>query len=216
MKKYIIITLCIITGHLGWSQHDSTSSASKKSDYEIKTLFGNGKTSHGGFGAIMVNYSQFDGKDALLIGGRGGWILNHGFSIGLGGYGLTTNTFLDEVIVDKKVQLEAGYGGLYLEAIVGSKWPIHLSFPVLLGVGGAAYTSKSDDSNDPWDYSVVEDTDGFVVVEPGVNLELNITKFFRLGLGVNYRYIYGLDLIGTASDGLDGLSGGLTFKFGKF
>ena len=54
---------------------------------EFKTLFGDKHISHGGYGALDIRYSSIDGKDAFLMGGRGAWVINHGFAIGFGGMG---------------------------------------------------------------------------------------------------------------------------------
>ena len=60
------------------------------------------------------------------------------------------------------------------------------------------------------------DSDAFFVVEPAVNLEFNVTQFFRIGLEAKYRYVNGLQLINTNANMLNGWSGGLNFKVGKF
>lgn len=220
MKANTLLIAILFSGITAWSQtpenaNTTNSTEDKKKEYEIKTLFGGGKTSHGGFGAIMVNYTEIGDKEALLVGGRGGWIMNHGFSIGLGGYGLTNNVYYDDVISNERVQLEMGYGGLYMEATVASKWPIHLSFPILIGAGGATYVNAPD-SSDRWSSDPVADSEAFFVVEPGVNLELNITKFFRMDFGLNYRWTQGMNLLRTKDAELEGFSGGVTLKFGKF
>ena len=61
----------------------------------------------------------------------------------------------------------------------------------------------------------------FFVVEPGVEVELNMARFFRMGLGATYRYTNGVVL--SYPDGtevplraLDGLNFHVNFKFGKF
>src|SRR4051794_928589 len=42
----------------------------------------------GGYGAPVVSYTRFAGTDSVLIGARGGWVLNHQLVIGGGGFGL--------------------------------------------------------------------------------------------------------------------------------
>ncbi len=217
MKNLLVTALFTAMASVSFAQDSEESTTTEKDNYEIKTLFGGGKTSNGGFGALMANYNEIGSHEALLVGARGGWIMNHGFSLGLGGYGLTNNIYYTNSVNDEKYQLEMGYGGFYAEVTIGSKWPVHVSFPVLVGAGGAAYTSSNSDSSDPWDdESTVTDSDAFFVVEPGAILELNITKFFRLGFNVNYRWTKGLDLNQTSDSDLEGYSGGVTFKFGKF
>ena len=47
-----------------------------------------GKLQSGGFGAPTVKFTLIDGLGAVLVGGYGGWLINHSFLIGVGGYGL--------------------------------------------------------------------------------------------------------------------------------
>ncbi|MBN1426023.1 hypothetical protein JXA88_15850, partial [Candidatus Fermentibacteria bacterium] len=47
-----------------------------------------GPIENGGFGGLVVKFSQLADQTAVFVGGRGGWILNHTFVIGGGGYGL--------------------------------------------------------------------------------------------------------------------------------
>ena len=49
----------------------------KAQNGEMQTLFGEGAISYGGFGGPRVAYSQFNGQDVWLVGGRGGAIFNH-------------------------------------------------------------------------------------------------------------------------------------------
>ena len=93
MKKLILIM--VFTSIIGgtYAQNDSTyhwsgkkkKEKKEKDDWEPVSLFGNKTTSNGGFVALMVQYSEFGDKEALMVGARGGWIMTHGFSIGLGG-----------------------------------------------------------------------------------------------------------------------------------
>src|SRR3989339_1042733 len=52
-----------------------------------RTLLGDGEITSGGFGGPEIKLSTLYDKSALMIGGKGGWIINHKFSIGGGGYG---------------------------------------------------------------------------------------------------------------------------------
>ncbi len=175
-----------------------------------ETLLGNGIIKHGGFGAVVVKFTKVNGEFGLLVGGRGGWIINSTFSIGGGGYGLTNQIQSNEIIQGKFRNLQLGYGGLELEYIFASDKVIHASIFTLIGAGAVSYGSFEDWSN--FDFA----KDEFFVAEPAVNIELNITSWFRINSGVSYRFISGVEF-GTVSDSdLSGLSGNLTFKFGSF
>lgn len=221
MKSFIytIILACLTAGMYA-----------QESDSEVRTIFGGKKNRHnGGYGAIMVNYSQIIDRDAILIGGRGAWVVDHGFGLGLGGYGFMTDPQMDP-IKGEEYQVSGGYGGLLLEPIVGAKSPIHLSFPILIGAGGVAYNKHWQEyEEDQSDKETYEDSDAFFVFEPGVELEFNMVKFFRLGLTVTYRYTSEIQLSykeGTpdapnpnvigSTDMLRGFNYGIVLKFGKF
>ncbi len=228
MKR--ILTAIIILASLGMQAQEN--------DNEVKTLFGSKKDhSNGGYGAIMVNYGQIGNKDAILIGGRGGWIIDHNFTIGMGGYGFFTDPATDPYIMEdgipQKYQIAGGYGGLLFEPIVGAKHPVHLSFPILVGAGGIAYTKhweNTDWENSDYDYAnTYEDSDAFFVLEPGVEVEFNMLKFFRIALSASYRYTSNINLsykdsnsnkpepnIIGSQDMLRGMNYGIAFKFGKF
>lgn len=164
-------------------------------------------------------YSQIDGKDAFVTGARGAFIFDHSFAIGLGGYGFINNldyhTYFDNKPLD--YTLAGGYGGIFIEPIVGGKKPVHLSFPVLFGVGAASLIEdhgwNSWDHVDPFNEL---DRDLFFVIEPAVEVEFNVARFFRTAAYISYRYTSNLELYETDEDVLQGLNFGVTFKFGKF
>jgi len=168
-----------------------------------KTLIGDLKdVDHGGFGGPVVRFTRIGGEFGVLSGGRGGWIVDHKYVLGGGGYGLANNIDIERGLSAGE-NLEMGYGGLILEYVVASDALVHFTCELLIGAGGLTTQLGADD-------------DAFFVVEPGANLMLNVTKFFRFGTGVSYRQIEGADFSGLDSGDLTGLSWGLTFKFGAF
>ena len=183
-----------------------------------ETLIGNGEITHGGFGGPVVKYTQIKGEPAVLVGGRGGWIINHAFTIGGGGYGLVNDinannppTFL---LWEGKPFLNFGYGGVELEYIIQSERLIHFSVCTLIGGGAVSYRNElwNDDDMDDWD----SPTDAFFVFEPSANVELNIISFFRINGGVSYRFISGVHFDDLKNNDLAGPSAQLTLKFGQF
>jgi len=170
----------------------------------------------------MINYSEIDGKEALSIGGRGTWIVNHCLGIGMGGTGFFNDYKYDNVL-NENVHFEGGYGGLVIEPIIFPKMPVHIAFPVLIGVGGITLTGDYIE-NDYEDWSAyVHDADAYMIIEPGVELELNIVKFLRIALSATYRYTTDVELYYPRTgvqvvdkDVLHGITAGITFKFGKF
>jgi hypothetical protein len=183
-----------------------------KDPNEMKTLFGSGVT-HGFYLGFTMSFSEINKSDAIELGGRLGWIVDHKFAMGLDGQGFANNIMLDNVIEGQSFELAGGYGGLFLEPIFMPRQPVHLSFPVTLGVGGVAYTESGTwYEEDPF----YDDADAFFIVKPGVEIELNLMTFIRFALAANYRYAYDVNLRDIHSDILNGFSGGFSLKFGKF
>jgi hypothetical protein len=208
MKKIITLLLIALTVPLLQAQEENG---------EFKTLFGDRHISHGGYGALDIRYSTIDGKDAFLMGGRGAWVIGHGFALGFGGMGfLNDYHYNPDIAGGRNVNLAGGYGGLLLEPILFPKFPVHVSIPVLIGAGGIAYTTSYNPYD--WDEShyFVEEATAYFVLEPGIELEFNIVRFFRLAIGGYYRYTSDIRLYDTPENVLHGFSGGITLKFGKF
>ena len=196
-----------------------------KDPNEIKTIFNNNAIkSNGGYGGLMVNYTQIADRDAITMGAKGGWVINHSFTLGMGGYGFISEPQHDNTL-GKDYEFAGGYGGLLLEPIIGGKKPIHVSIPILIGAGGIAYTTSYVNDNSYRYDETYEDSDAFFVIEPGVELEFNVVKFMRFALNCSYRYTSDITLKYTSQpnspnigseDLLRGWNYGVVFKFGKF
>lgn len=216
MKKTFLSALLMLVFVLAFGQDRSDTQ-------EMRTLFGgNNKLAHGGYGAINIEYGQIDGRDAVLVGGRGGWIINHRLTLGIAGKGIATSQAIDGSPTDP-IYLNGGYGGLLIEPIIYPFSPVHISFPVIIGAGGAAYGIQYKYSND-WEDSYWEtiESSAFFICEPGVEINLNLVKFMRLSFGVYYRVTAGLTMTHPISGEsvpknlMDGFSTGISLKFGKF
>jgi len=200
MKIFLsIITIILISTSQLFSQEE--------------TLIGNGEVSHGGFGGPVIKFTQVKGEPGVLVGGRGGWIINHSFVIGGGGYGLVNKIEANNDFLGLRPYLNFGYGGVELEYIIQSDKLLHFTVCTLIGGGAVSYREHLwDDSWDEWD----SPNDAFFVFEPSAGVELNIISFFRVNAGVSYRFISGADFDDLKNKDLAGVSAFLTLKFGKF
>jgi hypothetical protein len=163
-----------------------------------ETLISPGGIESGGFGAPVVMVSQVVDNFAVFVGGRGGWIINHTFVLGAGGYGLAND-------VDSSISgrgLEFGYGGLELEYINSSNKLIHFTVYALIGAGGLGGTAVAEES--------------VFVLQPALNGELNITRYFRVNMGAGYRWVAGVDQVGLSDSDLSAFYGQIALKFGSF
>ena len=198
---------------------------------EISTLFsGNKKHSISGYGALETKFTQMDKSLGLLFGAKACAIFNSSFSIGLAGYGLlpTAKTAFDCPIPGHEIEKNnnywsGGYGGLFLEYISASNRLLHLTANALIGCGRITYKNVNSffNSNYFLDKRNFEHPSSIIfVLEPGVAIDLNMTKYSRLSFGVSYRYVPNFKL--KYEDELvpdtffNGFSANLVFKFGEF
>lgn len=170
-----------------------------------------GDLDHGGFGGPTFQLTQFDDQLGVMIGGHGGWIINHTVYLGGGGMGLVNDIEID-LGLDSLRYLDFGYGGLELGIVLASRRLIHVTLSSLIGGGGVQYRSSYSDH----DFDNNNEGDTFFMVEPAVHVVLNVTRRFRIGLGGGYRLIRGVDLAGLSDDFLSGPNASLTLNFGSF
>ena len=217
MKKIVIIsTLMILFTAVAVSQQDTVFQYYKGSS-DIKTLLGSNK--HGGrYNSLSLGYSIINNKQALVFGHRISWLVGHSMGIGMGINGfINENHYVDEI--DKDGFLLGGYGGFYLEPIILPGFPVHISFPTLFGLGGVALRTNDEDREigDP----IFQDSEAFLILEPGADIELNLTKSFRLGIGASYRFTSPFELNASDEYRIDvkqirTFTFKLTFKLGRF
>lgn len=206
----IVILFFIISGNIS-AQTDSLNTTK-----EIKTLFKK-RPVIGGFGALVYKYSSVDGRNTFINGGKGAWLINHSIGFGFAGYAFKTESEPDNMLGNVKFRYNGGYGGILIEPIVFARHLLHINFPLLIGGGGITYKKQTKNAEEYY-----EDRNAFFVLEPGIDLEINVFKFMRLAIGVSYRVTSDLNLDyvdgGEISkpDILNGASYGIALKFGKF
>ena len=149
----------------------------------------------GWYGGPVVKIGDINNTLAAFVGYRGGWVINRTFSLGGGGYGLISDVYFSGN------KLKMGYGGLDLEYKINSDEIVHFAVRSLIGLGGIELMGVGQES--------------FFVLEPGVNLELNVTSFFKLSGGVSYRFVSGVNNVpGVSDSSLGGLAAEIALIFG--
>lgn len=186
-------------------------------DEEVKSLLGKGNDLNL-FGGADVKITDLVSEKGLIAGAYGGVLVNRRYFLALAGYGITTNVEFDGMVgaEEKPLNLYGGYGGLMVGMMVGSKEVIHLTFPIFFGAGQMEISDKNFFPNSPNDAEFTIENSAFIVIEPGAQLEFNITENFRLGAGMSYRYITGLELDNVSDEDLSGSAISLSFRFGRF
>ncbi len=180
---------------------------------QTQTLF-RSDIRHGGFGQLTYALTQVNGETVYMSGTRGAWILNltsdHALHIGLAGYrtrpdASAVNWPHDDI---RKPDIRTNYGGFELEYVNSSYRLLHFGTQLLVGSGTVRY--------DDGDVDLEKTRDDYFVVQPGANVFLNVTSWFRISGGLYYRYASNVSLDGTSDSDLSGLTGIMGLRFGRF
>jgi hypothetical protein len=176
-----------------------------------QTLLKPGAHDYGGFGGPVFRVTSVAGETMPLGGGGGAFLIDRRFAIGGAGYGGTQRVDARILGAETRGEMDFGYGGVTLEIITRPSKLVHANFGLL--VGGGTVSVWPDDLR-PRNR---RDTDeSFAVVEPQVMAELNVTRWFRAGASVAYRAAFNDEIPRLINDNLNGVSGGLVFRFGAF
>ena len=213
MKKiFLIVTIILSVSGIVFAQEVTDQ---PKKPRQMMTLTGPEHTG-GGYGAFTTGYSVIQDRHAYEFGFRGMWVINHSIAMGFGGTGFANQAMYNSTSSTDNF-LTGGYGGFIIEPIVAPMYPVHIAFPILIGGGGISYVETDWEEFD----NFVVATDFFMLIQPGAELELNVTRFFRIGLGASYRFPTDFNATDTETpelspQDLKGFSYSLSFKFGRF
>ncbi|WP_103070272.1 hypothetical protein [Aquimarina sediminis] len=216
IRRRIILALCIVVfAHI-------TSAQEQYSEGDgMKTMFGSGNPKISGFGGPSINFSSVDGDFAIFFGGKGGVIINNKVIFGLEGNQLITDISHK---AERDRDLNFNYGGIFAGYIIDWQSRVHLTPSLMVGWGGIGkrrdydYDSFEDYDNN-WDEYWSEYfriSDHVLVIQPSLELELNVFKILRVGLGVNYRIASGIGSGVYSNDDLSSIGGVFSIKFGDF
>lgn len=189
MKKSILITLTCLFSLGLFAQHE--------------TLFNRAKVV-GAFGGPIVEMGLSNELNTSF-GGGGGLVLNSFF---IGGYGLGSIDFdalLDNGDIDR---VEIGHGGFWLGYTLRPDKLLHVYTDARIGWGAVNIDDRINSFSD---------LDKIFVFTPEIGVELNLTRWFRVGATAGYRMVNGVNEARGFTD--EDFSGGvatLHFRFGWF
>ncbi len=153
---------------------------------------------HGGFGGPSLGAGQLLDGVVPLVGGRGGWIVDHRFVLGAALYALPRVGSWPTVEDADGNRERRGFwhGGLWLEYLLPARDRLHFSVGTMLG---ASYLERSDSQPGLLGVSA----------EPTATAGITFTRFFRADLAVGYR-------VTPTLPELHGLTTSLLLRFGSF
>ncbi|NVN93766.1 MAG: hypothetical protein HXX18_00640 [Bacteroidetes bacterium] len=162
-------------------------------------IFGNnGKITVNGFGAPIVEFSSKGGSIAVSTGGGGAVLLNQTFYIGAYGMGLATEHDLEglkvmqsngEIINYPTMRTSFGHGGFWLGYIHNRKDAFHWVVSTKIGWGSIDLV----DADFEKDSHTKVGLDQVFVLTPQIEMEMNLTRWFKINIGAGYRYVSGVD-----------------------
>jgi hypothetical protein len=185
---------------------------------EVQTLFGSGRCT-GGYGAISNKFTTIGGEFANISEVYGGVFINRRWMLGLAFAGSNNDIRVPveySINPQQPMTYQYGQGGLKLERVIGSNKPIHVVLDLFTGVGFTAQYDRYNWYSNNYDRIPHHDENWFYVVEPGVQLEMNLFRWMRLSPGISYRNTSHSNAAGLKDSDLSDCSYNVTLKFGAF
>ena len=170
-----------------------------------RTLFGD-NAYYGGYGGPVLRVTEIAGEGAAFFGGRGTLLINSTWGLGFSGIGWTDSNIRGND--GGLYELNLGYGGVTLEYIARTFDVLHVAAELTTAAGGAKQSPPGAARHHP--------DDTFLVVEPALTFEINLTRSMRIAAGGTYRYVSGIDLPAFTDDDVRGASFIVMVKFGSF
>lgn len=170
---------------------------------------------HGVYLGIHAGYGEIEGKETYIGGLKIAYVANRKFEVGFVTKGLFSNQNISGIFSPDIADLAAVYSGLHVEPILFSKAKINLSFPVLIGGGAMGYVNTNWDDDEAEQYQE-DQWDAIFVVEPGVNVLYNISRYVQLEMGIKYRFSSKAELSSDEITRINGFSAGFGVKMGVF
>jgi len=175
---------------------------------EYQTILDNQDLRISGMGGPFMQFTMVAGEFGHMMGGGGAVMLNNFY---FGGYGLgLTNAIPDYVNDNPSDRLTLGHGGFWLGYSLFGQKPIHFSVSSLIGWGEFGIMQYDGY------YPFIRDK--IFVVAPTAEIEVNLTRYFRIGAGVSYTLYTMMDesMHGYRNSDISAPAGFLSFKFGWF
>lgn len=171
-------------------------------------------TVHGVYLGLSTHYGKIGKEDAYLTGFKIAYVANQEFEMGIEAVGFYSD-LNGQGLSDNSKDLAGAYAGFHLEPIFFGKSKVNLSFPIL--IGGGALVLLEDDLE--FNQSDIDDDDwhGIFVVEPGINILYNISRYVQLEAGVRHRFSSKINLEPDYNfSNINGFSAGVGIKVGVF
>lgn len=163
---------------------------------QMRYLFDDTDIRISGFGGPLVGFTAIGDDFAATVGGGGGILMNQKFFFG--GYGESTVTrhprnlsiYSKTTGSNEEYDLRAhlNHGGFWIGYIHAPHKPVHFGFSTKLGFGAVSLT-QGHFVNKNQDFEF----DNVFVVNPQLEIEMNLLKWFKINVGVGYQLVSGIN-----------------------
>lgn len=157
-----------------------------------------------GFGGPTMSFTSINGEFAHMMGGGGGIILNNLF---LGGYGEGVTNTLNVGGSSSLTEFDFGHGGFWVGCEIARKKIVHPVISTRLGWGGISGYNENTRKN--------IDDNVFVVI-PSISAEINLTRFFKVNIGAEYRRTFNVNITDMNDNNFSSAGVYMNFLFGWF
>lgn len=171
---------------------------------------------HGVYLGITMHYGEMDNKDTFLPSFKVAYVANRKVEVGFVGTFFYSQQNYFNAMEGINEDLIGGYGGLHIEPIFFSKSMVNLSFPILIGGGGLGVIDSDFENDENFEEDNLVEADAFAIVEPGINVLFNVSRYLQLEAGVKYRFSSKIDLEPASLERINGFSAGIGIKVGVF
>ncbi len=179
----------------------------------------------GFYGEVLGGATQLNKDMGAQFGIKGAMVMNRKFGFGpiakvnagLSQFRGNNLNFNENAVLE----LYMVSAGLFVEYIVKMENKVHFTVPLNIMVGGVSI-QEDDPFQDPTFSKKSErektevESSGVFIIEPGMNVDFNISKFFVPSIKLGYRAAMGSTLINVSDQNLSGAYFGLGLKLGKF
>lgn len=159
--------------------------------FSPRTLTGHERGSRH-FSSPVLKATTLDGEGAILVGGRGAALFRHRWGIGGGGF----------TLVSGNGERTLSYGGPALNYIFFPESVVHFDVGLMVAWGRSSGPATG--------------SHGVFLLEPEAHLEVNVTRSFRLALGVGYRHVFDRDDFPRGEQAASGVVFAFGLRFGHF
>ena len=168
------------------------------------------------YGQLSGGYTSMGGSSVMLL-------INKRFAIGATAQSSLDNNFSPTNLAP--LYARTTFGGLKMEYTAAPNSAVHVSFPLVVGMGVVSADSVTNrggqgrkDGFEGRNGGFSNNGNTFIVVQPGIMLEANVFRFAKVFAGANYRLAFKQEVNNAkiSNDALQGLSMSAGLKLGLF